>query len=147
MPAMLSSLLFVSVTFLSASQASAPPEPCPMTEAQMSAATGMNVVKRETTRSVWQTTQCVFTMESGTVQLMRLTPESRRLSTEAELAADYEKTDARRRLKDFPVPAYSFTGGVNIFTPKGVWQVIAQRGPGGGLDQQKIGRALVEILK
>ena len=68
--------------------------------------------------SQWQGTQCDFTMENGEIQLMRVPPSARNLTTEAELAADFAAKEARRVLKDFPVPAYSFCGGLYVVTPK-----------------------------
>ena len=122
-------------------------EPCPMTEAQGATAAGMKVTKMVQHVSQWQGTQCDFTMENGEIQLMRVPPSARNLTTEAELAADFAAKEARRVLKDFPVPAYSFGGGLYVVTPKGVWSVLARRGPGGGLDPQKVARALIEKLR
>lgn len=101
-------------------------EPCPMTEAQVATAAGMKVTKMVQHVSQWQGTQCDFTMENGEIQLMRVPPSARNLTTEAELAADFAAKEARRVLKDFPVPAYSF---------------------GGGLDPQKVARALIKKLR
>jgi len=118
---------------------------CPLDEARIAKVTGKKVVKREQRTAVFNTEACVFTMESGSIQVSRLSPQSRNVKTDAELAASYEESDKRRRLKDFSVPAYSFTGGVNVFTAKGPWQVLVVRGgPDDGLDSMKLAKELVE---
>ena len=139
--------LAVACLFATVSALAAPPEttdPCPLTEAQMAKAAGQKVLKRELQVGIAQTAQCLFTMESGSVQVMRLSPSLKNVTTDAELAAVLAEKEKRRQLKDFPVPAYTFTGGVNVVLPKGVWQIIAHRGPGAGLDPTKIARALVD---
>lgn len=93
-------------------------------------------------KSPFGTTQCVFTMQSGTIQLMRVSPEARRVKTDAELAADFATNDARRLQKAFPVPVYSTSGGFYVVLPKGVWQVLSHRGTG-WLNPEQIVHALI----
>lgn len=141
-------LRFVAVLSLSLSATTfaEPPaeDPCPLTEAKVTEVTGMKVTKKELRPFTFGVTQCVYVMESGTLQFQRVMPEAKGVKTEAELAAKFAEEDKRRLLKDFSVPAYSFTGGVHVVLPTGVWQVLAIRGPGGGLDPMKVGKALVE---
>jgi hypothetical protein len=133
---------WLAVVMCSASAAFAD---CPLDEARIAKVTGKKVLKREQRTAVFNTEACVFTMESGSIQLSRLSPQSRNVKTDDELAASYETSDKRRRLKDFPVPAYSFTGGVNVFTSKGPWQVLVVRGgPDDGLDAMKLAKEVVE---
>ena len=119
-------------------------DPCPLTEARVAEVTGMKVTRKELRPFTFGVTQCVYVMERGTLQFQRVMPEAKGVKTEAELAAKFAEDDKRRLLKDFGVPAYSFTGGVHVVLPTGVWQVIAIRGPGGGLDPMLLGKAIVE---
>lgn len=118
-------------------------DPCLLSEAQVKAITGISVVGKELRPWTFGVTQCVYKMERGTVQFQRVVPEAKNVKTEAELAAKFATDDARRRLKDFSVPAYSFSGGVNVVLPDGVWQVLTIQGPGGGLDSMKLAQAIV----
>lgn len=138
--------LAVLFVCLSATALAEPPaeDPCPLTEAKVTEVTGMKVTKKELRPFTFGVTQCVYLMESGTLQFQRVMPEAKGVKTEAELAAKLAETEKRRLLKDFSVPAYSFTGGVTVVLPGGVWEVLAIRGPGGGLDPMKLGKALVE---
>jgi hypothetical protein len=117
---------------LSASALAEPPaeDPCPLTEAKVTEVTGMKVTKKELRPWTFGVTQCVYLMASGTLQFQRVVPEAKNVKTEAELAAKLAETEKRRLLKDFTVPAYSFTGGVTVVLPTGVWEVLAIRGPG-----------------
>lgn len=142
-------LLSVAALCLSFAAFAEPPaeDPCPLTEAKVAEVTGMKVTKKELRPFTFGVTQCVYVMERGTLQFQRVMPEAKGVKTEAELAAKFAEDDKRRLLKDFPVPAYSFTGGVHVVLPTGVWQVLAIRGPGGGLDPMKLGQALVEAKR
>lgn len=123
----------------------APTDACPMTEAEVAAVTGQKVAKVETRAAVWNTLQCVYQLESGSVVLSRVAPEARNAKTEAELAARLEEAEKRRRLKDFPVPAYSCSGGAYVVTAKGTWQALVQHGDK-PLDGLKVARALIDAL-
>ncbi len=145
-PVIVTAVLCVSLNAMAAPPAApalnTKADECPITEARLAQVTGQKVTRREVQKSMWQTTQCVFTLENGTVQFMVLPPEAKKKKTHDELAAVFAEEDAHRKLKDFSVPAYSFSGGVNLVMPTVVWQVLVHRGPGPALDPMKIARAL-----
>lgn len=119
-------------------------DPCVLSEAKVAELTEMKVLKKELRPFTFGSVQCVYTLESGSVQFQRVFPEAKGVKTEAELAAKLADTEKRRLLKDFSVPAYSFSGGVDLVLPTGVWQVLAIRGPKGVIDPMKLGKAVIE---
>ena len=46
--------------------------PCPLTEAQVTQVTGLKVVSKELRPWTFGVTQCVYTMERGTVQFQQI---------------------------------------------------------------------------
>ncbi|MFO0597127.1 MAG: hypothetical protein U0228_17570 [Myxococcaceae bacterium] len=133
----------ISLTSLAATAEPKEADACPLSGAEVEKLSGLKFVKTELLPWTFGQTQCKHTLESGFVQLTRATPEAYQVKTEAEIAAKLEQTDAKRRLKDWPVPAYSFTGGVNVVLPGGqVWQVLVMQGPKRGLDAMALGKAL-----
>ena len=139
-PLLLAATLSGSVVFAE------PPaeDPCVLSEAKVTELTAMKVLKKELKPFTFGSVQCVYTLESGSVQFQRVFPEAKGVKTEAELAAKLAETEKRRLLKDFSVPAYSFTGGVDVVLPTGVWEVLAIRGPKGVIDPMKLAKAVVE---
>ncbi len=138
-------LALAALPSFAAAPADAPADTCPLTSEQVAKATGQKVQKRELQTGLWGATQCVFTMESGTVQVSRVLPVLKKVKTEAELAEVFAREEARRKLKDFSVPAYSCSGGLYVVLPGGVWQVLAHRGPGAPLDPTRVAQALIAL--
>lgn len=120
---------------------------CALSGPQVEKLTGLKVTKRETYEHLFNQVICKYTLDSGSVEFFRVTPETYSVETDAQLAATLAEEDKRRLLKDFPVPAYSASGAVTVVLPKGVWRVQVMHGPKRGLDAMKLARALIDAKK
>ncbi len=120
---------------------------CAMTRAQVSAAAGQPVKSVEVQQAPHQKVQCVYKFETCSVQITRVSPEVRMSKTEAELAAKLAVDEKRRLLKDFPVPAYSCSGGLYVVLEGETWQVLTMRGAEKNVNPQDVAKALIATRK